>query len=120
VYDGGKYGFCPSLGAAAAALEVAFLRRRKKSKPTTLAMARTPMTTGAAMAATGTDLFEELAVEGVDDAVEVDEVDDGLGVIGGVDEDVLFCWSAGVSLELVSCLLETYTRPILYCAHSSH
>jgi hypothetical protein len=119
VYDGGKYGFCPSLGAAAAALEVAFLRRRKKSKPTTLAMARTPMTTGAAMAATGTDLFEELAAEGVGDAVEVDEVDDGAGVTGA-DEDVLFCWSAGVSLELVSCLLETYTRPILYCAHSSH
>ena len=53
-------------------------------------MARTPMTTGAAMAATGTDLREELATGGVDDAVEVDEVEDGAGV-NGVDEDVLFC-----------------------------
>ena len=90
MYDGGKYGFRSSLGAAVAALDVAFLRRRKKSRPTTLAIARTPMTTGAAMAATGTDLREELATGGVDDAVEVDEVDDGAGVIG-IDEDVLFC-----------------------------
>lgn len=48
------------------------------------------MTTGAAMAATGTELCEELATEGVVDAVEVGEVDDGAGVIRGVD--VLFCW----------------------------
>jgi hypothetical protein len=76
------------------------------------------MTTGAAMAATGTELCEELAAEGVVDAVEVDEVDDGAGVIRGVD--VLFCWSVGVSLELVSYLLKTYTRLIPYCARSIH
>lgn len=77
------------------------------------------MTTGAAMAATGTDLREEPATGGEDEAVEVDTVDDGAGVIG-IDEDVLFCWSVGVSLELNSCLLETYTRPIPYCARSIH
>lgn len=80
------------------------------------------MTTGAAMAATGTELFEELAAEGVDEAVEVvevDKVDDGAGVIGA-DEDVLFGWSVGVSLEPVSYLLETYTRLILYSARSIH
>ena len=74
------------------------------------------------MAATGTDFCEELATEGVVDAVEVDEVDkadEGAEVIGA-DDNVLFCWSIGVSLKLASCLLETYTMPIPYCVHSSH
>lgn len=42
-------------------LDAALRRRRKNSRPTMPAMARTPITTGAAMAATGTGLLEELA-----------------------------------------------------------
>ena len=54
------------------------------------------MTTGAAMAATGTDLLElALEFEPLAGNREVEGMDVGAEVITGVAEDVEFCWSCG-------------------------
>lgn len=59
------------------------------------------MTTGAAMAATGTDFSDLLSPEGEDDAVldpDVDKVDNGAGVMGAVEGVVLLSWSVILSM----------------------
>lgn len=85
------------------------------------AMATTPITTGAAMAATGTELLELLACgegEPVTDA-DVARVEDGAAVMTTVAGAVLFCWSEGVQYAVVSEVCETYTTPTLCFARSS-
>jgi hypothetical protein len=83
----------------------------KNKRPTTPAMASTPITTGAAMAAIGTDLLELTEETGVlkedeegegveDEGVEDEAVEDEVAVMMRVAGAVEFCWSDRLSVRV--------------------